>query len=193
MALFPESSRRKPLFGYDNTPDENVKRTPPEAGDSYIRDVWGTLRFVARMDFQLSKADAGVLWAFYEANRLTGFTFFDFAMVYAWAKTIGTGDGVTAAFTIPGKETVLTTVTVGGVAKALGVDYTFSAGTGADGQDRIIFIAGHIPAAAAAVAIVADTRRKYTVEFAEKPSRRSMNFNTVMISMRVQEKFPLAA
>lgn len=194
MATFPESRTRKPQFGYDNTPDEKVKRTPPEAGNSYQRDAWGATRFTARMDFLVSRADAGILWTFYETNRLIGWTMYDFETQYPMRQfSIGPGDGVTSTFTIPAKETASQVVKVNGATKTAGVHYNISAGTGALGEDQVIFTGGNIPPAAATITVDANGRRRYTVEFTEKPTRRSVSHDRILISMRVQERFPLAA
>lgn len=193
MAYFPESKNRKPQYGYDNTPRENVKRTPPEAGNSYLRDSWGVLRFQARMDFLLSRSDAAIVWLFAETNRLSGFTMFDFETELPMKQiTIGTGDGVTDTWTIPAKETANHVLKVAGVTKVAGTHYNVSYGTGAQGEDRIIFTGGNIPTAGQSITLVADGRRRYTVEQVERATRRSVSYDKVLISMFVQERFPLS-
>lgn len=198
MAYFPESRVRSPQYGYDNTPDENVKRTQPFAGNSFQRDEWGVLRFTARMDFMVPRVDAAILWRFYEVNRLTGFAMFDFETEKPMKQiAVGNGDGATLTFTVAAKETANQTVKVangsgGWVTQVAGVDYNMSYGTGSQGEDRIVFVAGHAPAAGRAITLDADGRRRYTVEFAERPTRRSVGHNKILISMRVQERFPLA-
>lgn len=194
MALFPESTNRKPQYGYDNTPTENVQRTPPEAGNSYIRDRWGVKRWEARADFLLSLADAKVLWSWYEVNSTFAFEVFDFEETSFTLKNIGTGNGVNLTFTVPGKLStfnVARSVFVNGVLKTAGVHYNVSVGTGASGQDQIIFTAGNAPGNGLAVTITADVRAYYSAEFAEPATRRTVGFNKVLISMHMRQRFPL--
>lgn len=187
MAFFPESSRRKPQYGYDNTPGDNVKRTSPEAGNSFIRDPWGTLRFQARMDFLVSRADAAILWAFYELMRLSSFTMFDFETSSVTEISIGTGNGVLTDFTIPGKE-----LQAGAIAYSNGVSqaYTILVGAGAQGEDVIRYTT--IPGNPSALTLTGTLRRRYTVEFAERATRNSPSYDRVHISMHVQQRFPLS-
>jgi hypothetical protein len=189
MAIFPESARRKPQYGYDNTPEDNIKRTPPEAGNSYIRDSWGGLRWTARMDFLVSRADANIIWAFYLLSRLSSFTIFDFETSVVTAVSIGTGNGVLTDFTIPGKEVEASGLLVykNAVATAL---YTKLVGTGSQGEDQIRFATA--PANGVALTLTGTLRRRYTVEFAERATRNSPSFDRVHISMKVQERFPLS-
>jgi len=199
MAVFPESRTRRPQYGYDNTPDENVKRTPPYAGNSFQRDGWGVKRFVARMDFLVTRRDAAILWRFYEVQNLVGFTFFDFETEMPMKTlTIGTGDGSNLTFTIPAKETANHVIKVangagGWTTMLAGTHYNISYGTGSQGEDQVIFTPGNAPASGRQVTTDADGRRRYTVEFAEKPSRRSVGNDRVLMTIKVQERFPLAA
>jgi hypothetical protein len=191
MALFPETSRRRPQYGYDNTPDERVIRTPPEAGNSYIRDIWGVVRFVARMEFLLALTDAKVLWDWYLTNRLIAFEMYDFEETTFTAKNIGTGNGAILTFTVPMHMTTFPAVFVNGVAKTAGVDFNVSQLTGASTQDQIVFIAGHAPPNGQAVTITVDGRAFYSCEFAEPATRRTVGYNRVYIGMKVRQRFPL--
>jgi hypothetical protein len=188
MAVFPESARRKPQFGYNVSPAENVKRTSPEAGNSYMRDSWGTQRFVATMEFLVQEADAQVLMAFYDANRLLGFTMFDFNKTSVTAQNIGTGNGAITAFTVPGKEIESYSVYKDGVLQGSG--YTVSSGTGSLGEDQIVFSVA--PANGVVVTITTVLRKRYTVEFAESPSVAVVGYKKTHISFKVQQKFPLS-
>lgn len=189
MALFPESTTRKPQYGYDNTPIENVKRTPPEAGNSYIRDVWGVVRFAASMEFQVTSADAKILWPFYLTNRLVSFTMFDFEERHFDAEAIGTATGALQTFTVPAKEIKNYTVFHAGVAIP-GGNVTYLVGAGTDGQDQVRITAGSATAGQA-ITITYDGRHYYTVEFSEPAQRRSVGFNKIFISMKVRQRFPL--
>lgn len=193
MAIFPESKLRKPGYGYDNTPAVNVKETVPEAGNSYIRDVWGGVRFVARMEFNVSTDDYNILYNFWLLNRALGFTFYDFDEDSP-TQNIGTGNGATTTFLIPAKETRAWVLTVAGAARTVGVHWDLSVGTGALGEDQVVFRAGFIPPAAAAVVITYTGRRRYTCEFVgDPPQKRSTGFRRRFLSMMVRERFPLGS
>lgn len=190
MAVFPENNRRNPQYGYDATPEENVKRTPPEAGNSYIRDSWGGLRFMARMEFLLNLDDYRVMWSFYQVNRLNGFTLFDFNEELCVGKEIGEATGAPQTFTLPAKETS------GHVFYADGVlipgSYNVAYGVGAEGEDVVTFSLGEL-AAGEVLSGDFSGRRKYVVEFAEKATNRRVSFNKMLLYMSVREKFPLAS
>ena len=76
----------------------------------------------------------------------------------------GTGDGSSRTFTIPGKTVSGQTVKVAGVSNSY---YTISSGTGAMGEDQIVFTVGNAPANAAAVTIAAILRRQYRMRFTD--------------------------
>lgn len=188
MATFPETTTRRPQYGYDNTPEDSVKRTPPEAGNSFIRDAWGKLRFVARMEFLVSLADAAILWPFYETNRLLAFTMFDFEQ-RRFTETLGVATGALQTFTVPAKLITNYTVFKNGVAIGAG-SITYLAGAGTDGQDNIQLAAG-AATAGQTITITFDGRHYYSVEFAEAATRQSVGYNRVHIGMKVRQRFPL--
>lgn len=196
MAIFPDTNKIKPLLPYDNSPTDNVKRTPPEAGNSFIRDVWGAVRFNAKLEFMLAKADYYVLWAWYELMRTSSFTFYDFEFQQVTAKSFGTGNGSTTTFALPGKTLQSgASIYINGVLKTLTTDYTITEGNltspTLEGETRITFVAA--PANGLALTFTGVLRRKYTCEFAEPAQRRSNAYNRIYVSMNVRERFPLAA
>jgi len=105
----------------------------------------------------ISFASLQTLWDFHRSvkGRLTTFTFTDWAgydaspVGIAWPRLYAftcTGDNSSAAartFDVPMKSSSSYTLYRGGSALTITTDYTFSAGTGTDGKDQIIFVAGH--------------------------------------------------
>jgi hypothetical protein len=173
MAVWPESA--VPLAdGYDNTPIENIRRTPSEAGSTQSRDLWaGATKFKAEFEMRLSLAASRTAIAFWMANRAAAITYFDFdSSVEFDNESIGTGDGSALNFTIPAKRTTATSAPVVQVADGAGgwttktsvTHYNISAGTGALGEDRVIFTAGNAPANGRAVRISYIGRHRYTVD-----------------------------
>lgn len=89
----------------------------------------------------IDKANARTLWQFYQARAgaYELFSWFDaFADVYV-DEYVGTGDGSETVFNLPGKSTSSRTVYVDGISQSEGVDYTFGAAGGPDGEDKITF------------------------------------------------------
>jgi hypothetical protein len=96
----------------------------------------------------LQKADGETLWEFYIARGGTYEAFSCFVpepkqtyRTYT-GEYVGTGDGSTTIFNLPAKTSSSYTVYVDGNSQTGGgVDYTFSAGGGPDGEDKITFTA----------------------------------------------------
>lgn len=193
MAIFPDSTTIKPLLDYDATPIENVRRTPSESGLQRIRDVWGREKFQATMEFDLSPTDAATMIAFRSANRAATFTFYDFDPSRPFSnETIGTGDGATLTFTIPAKETTSQIVQVadglgGWTTKTAGVHYNITAGSGALGEDRVVFTGGNAPANGRDVRISYTGRHRYTCIFTAYGERVISSTGRKAFSIRVEE------
>lgn len=201
MAIFPQVQNIKPQYGYDPTPIDNVKMANPEKGNAFMRDAWGGVRFTATMEFLLTHSYAMILWQWYELNRLLAFTFFDFAETDQ-ELVIGSGTGALTTFTIPGKgaadyatyafffkDKTTSAITVPGPG-AIAV----LTGTGALGEDQVVFSAPAIPPANTWVYVQATKfRRRYTCEFAERARRRAIGHRRWLISMRIHERFPLGS
>lgn len=99
----------------------------------------------------LSVTEETTLYEFYRARygAWEAFAFFDFVSRNWTGVSLGAGDGTTTVFNLTAQTTSGRAVYVAGVAKTEGTDYTFSAATGTDGQDRITFATA--PANGAAV------------------------------------------
>jgi len=91
-----------------------------------------------------SKADGRTLWQFYLDRKGSHEAFNWFSGIsntYA-GEYVGSGDGATVIFNLPAKNSSAYTVYKNGVEQSGGgVDYTFAAGAGADGADKITFAA----------------------------------------------------
>lgn len=194
MAIWPETS--KPLAnGYDNTPLENVRRSPSESGNTQIRDLWaGATKFKAEFEMQLSFANSRIAISFYNTNRGTTVTFFDFDWTMEFtAENIGTGDGSALNFTIPAKETTSHAenaqplVYVNGVLKTVATHYNITAGSGALGEDRVIFTGGNAPPNGHAVTITYSGRHRYAVDIITCTWKTISSTGRKHFSVRVEE------
>lgn len=206
MAIFPPDdislslatrNRLKPLIsGYNARFISNVKRNSPTAGASQSRDVWGKKKFTADCPFSKGIDDIELLLSFWDVYGVSGFTFFDFVQTvigapgYRPADALGTGDGATLTFTIRAKEIASSSVIVydNGVAVSAGF-YSLSAGTGAQGEDRIVFGGGHAPAAGHALTIAYKGRRRYTCEIVADPPKSMTEWDRFGNIITVLEKF----
>ncbi len=92
----------------------------------------------------ISYTEARTIWNFYldRHGSYEAFSFFFPNSDTYEGEYIGTGDGSTVLYDLPGKSTSARTVYVDGSTMTPGgsaYDYTFSADTGADGSDSITF------------------------------------------------------
>ncbi len=140
MSVFPDIF---PSYGYTITPTYRTLKLGPTDGDFIQRRRKRTspLHTVAMTWNALSGANEKTLYDFYisMSGSWQAFAFFDFDAKNYTAIAVGIGDGSATAFNLVAKATSGRTVYVNGVAKTEGTDYTFYAGQGTDGQDKIIF------------------------------------------------------
>ncbi len=212
MAIFPSDDpglavatrkRVRPLIaGYSSRYIESVRRNMATQGVSQSRDTWGKKKFYATVPFELAIADAELLMSFVDVYGISGFTGFDFEAKqigspgYRPAVNIGTGDGATTTFTIPAREVSGLIVWVAGVQKTAGVDYNLGTrsgalndGPGAQGEDQVVFIAGHIPTAGQAITVAFLGRCRYTIELPEPATKETVDWNRQAIHMIWLEKW----
>jgi hypothetical protein len=192
MAIFPDSTSIKPLVdGFQSGFIENVRRNPAEAGNTQIRDVWGgATKFFSAFRMKLNSTNANIVIAFWQDNRALTFTFFDFDnSIRYYAESIGTGDGVTRNFTVAGKEISSQAVSDNGVLKIAGTHYNVSAGSGALGEDRIIFTPGNAPALGHAVLITYTGRHLYNCDLIEFGWEMANSMGAKLFTIRVEEAF----
>jgi hypothetical protein len=140
MAIFPDIT---PSFNIVITPVYNTLKLGPTDGDFIQRRrkrLTPLFQISLKWDL-LTEDEEKQLYEFFIARYgiWEAFSFFD-PILRKWADIkIGTGDGFQTVFNLKAKETSDRAIKVDGVTKTEGVDYTFSAGTGTDGQDRITF------------------------------------------------------
>lgn len=152
MALFPDIS---PGYEYQPLVTYNTLRLGPTDGD-FIQRRRKRLSPLHSFKLQwraLTAAQESQLYDFYVARYgpWEAFQFFDFDAGKKWAVNVGTGTGAQTTWDLLGKDLTSVVIMVAGVTKTLSVDYNLGDGTGTDGQDTVIFIAGHLPAAEAAI------------------------------------------
>lgn len=93
----------------------------------------------------MTKTDGRTLWQFYldRAGSFDSFSFFypeDDTDVYT-KEYVGTGDGSTTIWNLPSKNAASYNLYLDDVLQIPTTDYTFSASGGADGADKVTFVA----------------------------------------------------
>ena len=142
MAVFPESVI--PDFPLEIKSELRVIKTQLDTGVEYRRRKW---RFPIRqvtLNFpHLTPDERETLLNFIVSvgNSYQSFYWFDYLTRSWFDELILRGDGTLTTFTLPGKEIDAATlkVYVDGSLKTAGTDYTFSAGSGPNGEDQITF------------------------------------------------------
>lgn len=151
MAAFPEDIY--PIDGYQQTEEfKTIKSDGYANGLTYTRQARSSNLFSISLRYQAQPiANYNSLMDFFESMKgMDGqFTFFDFV---GWSSSpvgrywprlrVGVHDGSTTTWDLPIKSSSSRTLYVNNVAKTSGVDYTFSAGTGLDGRDRVTGLSG---------------------------------------------------
>lgn len=188
MATFPQTLY--PEFGYKSWQEENIIRNDPRSGKFQELDMWGRTIFMAEMRFRLRTDDGLTVYGFWKKNRAANFLFFDYEDDQYYLTRIGTGDAVTTTFTIPAKATRTQAVYVNSVLKTAGVDYNITVGTGANGEDRVVFIAGHIPAAAAVIEADYKGKGLFTCVWSRRPEKESTQRGIITLTVAVMEQIP---
>lgn len=116
------------------------------------------------MNFRpITAAEMQTLWEFYQARSgsYEAFVFFDYKAFPYTDVSVGTGTGAALTCQLKAKSVSSLVVKVAGVTKTAGVDYSFTSdGSGTNGQDKIVFLAGKYPTAGQAVT-ASYTGRKY--------------------------------
>lgn len=116
-----------------------------ELGEEKRKQKWLYPRRHVSIGYKwLSLADGSTLWQFY-LDRKGAFEAFN--LFYSRSDTyegeyVGTGDGSTTVFNLPAKSATGFVLYKNGVEQSAGgVDYTFGSGSGADGADKVTFVA----------------------------------------------------
>ena len=116
-----------------------------EEGEEKRRRKWLFVKRDVTLSYKyLSRTDARTLWQFY-IDRYGSYEAFNFFLNYLdtyEGEYVGTGDGVETIFNLPSKNGSTYSIYVDGVLQTGGgVDYDFGTGTGADGADKVTFVA----------------------------------------------------
>lgn len=186
MTSFPLTLR--PVAGsYSSYFTDYVVRNQPESGKTVSRDKWGRDRLVVEASFRNRSDKSSLLMDFCRANRVGTFYFFDFIARNVADENIGTGNGATTAFTVPARLLQTRTVKKAGVTQVEGVDYTYSEGTGTNGESRILFTVA--PAAAAAITITYKGERRFLCEFTSYSRENASGWDQTDVRISLQEAF----
>ena len=148
MATFPES----PVPIYPLTISQRWKTivTGMDSGYEERTAKWLFSKYDVNVKYNaLSATDAQTLWNFYLARKgsYDAFYIYDLSLKALITKAhvdqyIGTGDGSTEVFDIPGRSTSSQTIYVAGVAQTLTTNYVILTGGGGGGSnsDRVDFV-----------------------------------------------------
>ena len=90
---------------------------------------------------KLSTSEMRTLWQFYisHAGQADPFSFFDTVSDTYTTEYVGVGDNSTVLFSLPSLSATSRTLYVDGSSQTEGVDWTFGAASGADGEDTCTF------------------------------------------------------
>ena len=147
MAKFPELSTigfASPVRQIINF--KTLKSTFDDLGEEQRKQKWLYPKRDLEIQYPfIDKADIETLWQFYIARggAYGAFAFFlpepeeDYPTYTG--EYVGTGDGSTETFNLPGKTTSGRTVYLAGAEQTDGSDYNFTALGGTDGEDQIDF------------------------------------------------------
>lgn len=137
MAVYPESPN--PTFPYVIEPEWRTIVTEFDSGDEQRRAKWTYAHYNIRLSYYgLNSSAVANLYEFYMARKgaYEAFTFFDPLGASSHdGLYIGTGDGATTAFDIPGKQITGLAVYRNGTTIAT----TVSTAAGTDGRDSLRF------------------------------------------------------
>lgn len=166
MALYPDLLYGVDIHGCSVDPQFKTLKLGPTDGDFIQRRKKRTLPlYVINLRYQcLLESEMQQIYEFYlaRAGSWEAFSVFDIRSFPYTDLPIGTGDGINNNFDLTAKGCTNIIIKVGAVTKTAGVDYDVSAGLGVDGCDRVVFRAGHTPAAGAAVTASLRGRRYFT-------------------------------
>jgi hypothetical protein len=147
MATFPESSPT-PNYPLIVTPRWDTIVSKMDGGAEQRRQKTLFPVYDVKVVYDaLSNSEARTLWNFFMARRgrYEAFYIYDMALLAGSAfdhdgQFVGSGDGVTDTFDLPGRSTSSQTIYVDGAAQTLTTHYTISAGTGVSGADQVVFV-----------------------------------------------------
>ena len=146
MATFPES----PVPNYPLTISQRWKTivTGMDSGYEERTAKWLFSKYDVNVNYDtLSATEAQTLWNFYSARKgsYEAFYIYDLSLIALITKAhvdqyIGTGDGTTEVFDIPGRSTSSQTIYADSVEQTLTTDYVILVGGGTSSSDRVDFV-----------------------------------------------------
>jgi len=143
VEVFPETI--KPSSPLEIESRYRTVITQFDTGIEFRRRKWRFPRRSVTLKFPyITQEETETLWNFYVARKgsYESFYWFDYLKQNWIDEFVGRGDGTVVTFDLPGKEIDETTlkVYIDGVEQQVGTaGYTFSAGTGVNGEDQIVF------------------------------------------------------
>lgn len=193
MAIFPESLI--PAHPFDIEPEWNTLVKDTDGGAEQRRQKSLYPRFNARFRLNaLESADAQTMWDFYMARkgRFESFYFFDPVPNISGIGTtsyddlyIGTGDGSTDIWDLPGKSTSSQVIYIDGATQTLSTDYAILTGGGDGSADRVDFVTA--PALGEAISCDFTGKLRINCRFAQDRLSRSL-FMTVLFTFGIELK-----
>jgi hypothetical protein len=166
MTAFPDISPDEGGYSRTKRRFQNVKRAR-DGGVQINAAHPNSIRTYTLSWSMLSTAERDSMSEHLDANGDGFFPYFDAVPRSATDRAVGTGDNVTATFTLPAKEVSGLLVKVGVVTKTAGVHYNLQVGTGSNGEDQIVFSAGNIPAVEPITFSASFQRERVTVFYVE--------------------------
>jgi hypothetical protein len=144
MATFPESP--VPVYPLTISPRFSTISTGMDSGAEERTAKWLFPKYDVAVKYDaLSATDAQTLWNFYLARKggYEAFYIFDLSLIASVTKShvdqyVGTGDGTTTIFDIPGRSTSGQTIAIDASDIDPG-DYTILVGGGSSEADRVEF------------------------------------------------------
>jgi len=187
MATFPENIL--PVYPVVIEPVWDTLVSTFDSGGEQRRQKSLYPRFNVQLKYRaLSAADAQTMWDFYMARKgaFESFYFFDPAPDIGITTTykglyVGTGDGTTDIFDLPGKSTSSQTVYVDGVAGS----YSILTGGGDGGADRVDFVAA--PATGESISCDFTGKLRINCRFAQDRLSKEL-FMTVLYNFGIELK-----
>jgi uncharacterized protein (TIGR02217 family) len=137
VAAYPESPY--PTYPYVIEPEWRTLVTEFDSGEEQRRSKWTYAHYNIRLSYYgLASSAVGNLYEFYMARKGASEAFSFFDPLGASTHTglyVGTGDGATTAFNLPGRQMASKTVYINGATVAS----TVSTAAGLDGSDSLLF------------------------------------------------------
>lgn len=144
MATFPESP--KPIYPLVITPRFKTIVSGMDSGAEERTAKWAFPKYDVTVKYEaLSAVDAQILWNFFLARKgsAEAFYIYDLSLLASVSKShedqyVGTGDGSTTTFDIPGRSTSSHDIYIDGVEES-DSNYSILTGGGVSSSDRVQF------------------------------------------------------